>query len=255
MKRIETLSELELLVNGMNLATSLGYHRKAEPEYKELTIVVDLETSGFIVGFGNKPSCQALQLAARVLQTLPAADKIGFNEYIKLEADKYIICKDAMAAHGIDVEILKKAEPWATVMSKLWEWIQGLYDRWKPETVTLIGYSSSHFDSRFIIKGATEAKLDIPPYLQFADAYHILQQWVPEKFPDRMKRKLATVFTEFVGYEVNPKLLHEAWPDTLVLTAILLAANAIARVDSRSPLVALLKASHLNPGVQSLLKK
>lgn len=254
MKRIETLSELELLVNGMSLATSLGYHRDLKPDYKDLTIVVDLETSGFIVNMGNKPSCQALQLAARVLQTLPATDKIGFNEYIKLEADKYIICKEAMAAHGINEEVLKKAAPWATVMTRLWEWIQRLYDRWKPETVTLIGYSSSHFDSRFIIKGAAEAKLAIPAYLQFADAYHILQQWVPERFPERMRRKLASVFTEFVGYEVNPKLLHEAWPDTLVLTAILLAANAIALVDSRSPLVPLLKASHQNPSVQSLLK-
>lgn len=134
------------------------------------------------------------------------------------------------------------------------QWLEELYETWKPCTITLVGYSGNHFDSRFVIKGARLAQKVIPKYVQFADARTVLNQFVPEEMKKCEKQKLANVFERLVHTKVNEEMLHSAYTDTLVLTAILLAANAIVRVDCRSPLIPLFAASHESPLVQDALK-
>lgn len=252
MARIETIQELELLVNGMTLATSLGYHRESKEGFRDLSVVIDLETTGFVVSPHN--TCQVVQIAARVLQNMPDNKEYKFDSLVKLERDRYIVTQAAMKAHGISEERLANADAWPIVSKRFFDWLQVLFELWKPETITLVGYSSSHFDSKFIIKGASLAQLQIPPYLRFADAFHVLQCYVSKEFQSCEKKRLVDVFQRFTGHELNPALLHEAWPDTLVLSAILLAANAMARVDVRNPLIRMFHDSHENDTVKSLLR-
>jgi len=249
MTRIETIQELEFLVHGMTLATSLGFHRESKEGFRDLSVVFDLETTGFA-----PHTCQIVQIAARVLQNMPDNKEYKFDSLVKLERDKYIVTQAAMKAHGISEERLATADNWPTVSKRFFDWLQVLFELWKPETITLVGYSNSHFDSKFIIKSASMAQLRIPPYLRFADAFHVLQCYVSKEFQSCESKKLSSVFQRFTGHELNPALLHEAWPDTLILSAVLLAANAMARVDVRNPLIRMFHDSHENDAVKSLLK-
>lgn len=252
MPRVDSLAELQCLVNGMTLATSFGFHREAKEGYRDLTVVYDLETTGFTAN--SLHSCQVVQVAARVLQNMPDNKEYKFDSLVKLERDKFIVSHAAMKAHGIDEKRLAAADPWPDVWKRFFDWLQTLFELWNPETITLVAYSSSHMDTKFVIRGATVAKIPIPGYLRFADAYHVLQCFTSKEFQGCPRKRLIDVFERFTGHELNPELLHEAWPDTLTLSAVLLAANAMVRVDVRSPLVVLLHDSHMNDTVQNLLR-
>lgn len=65
----------------------------------------------------------------------------------------------------------------------------------------------------------------------------MLKQSLPPGWKDLENQKLRTVFQSLTPFRIDEKETHDAKVDTLMLAAVLYAAQASTRIDSRSSLL------------------
>jgi len=239
-RTLNTVTDLEDVVCAMQEATSLEFVKTPG----ELLVAVDLETSGL-----SPERNQVLSVYCHVVhRVIEYKEPLYFDALVRLEESRFKIDPEAMKVNGLSRDILEldTVPTWEQVTFKLREWLGTLYVSLQAKCVTLISYSGRHFDSSFLHQGFRLAKLQVPSWLRFADAYNVVQQLVPGEMlqlpinpqTGRRIQKQVTVFHQLTPYFVPEKLLHSAKADTLLLVIILLTGHAKTSIDTRSSLLA-----------------
>lgn len=223
---------LSLIVEAMTQATSLQYVRANG----ELLVAYDLETTGL-----DPKKHQILSMHFRVLHRVPELKSPNeFGSMVRMEPDRFQWDAKAFEINKMDPEEMQKPcySKIEEVMPKLYEWLRTLFLELGAKMVTLVGYSGSHFDTKFIRQALTLAHLPASPsWLSFSDARVALRQLLPPGWKDLPNQKLLTVFHSLTPFRVDEKDTHSAKVDTLMLTIVLYTAQATTRIDSKSSLL------------------
>lgn len=227
-----TATTLPLVVEAMAHASSLQYLRANG----ELVIVYDLETTGL-----DPKKHQILSMHFRVLtRASELKSSPEFGSTVRMEPNRFEWTEDAFKANRLDpLDLQKDCHPLIEeVMPKLYEWLRSVYLETHAKMVTLVAYSGSHFDTRFLKQALILAKLPgCPGWLSFSDARKVLKQLLPPGWKELENQKLRTVFHSLTPFWIDEKETHQAKVDTLMLAAILYSAQASTRIDSRSSLL------------------
>lgn len=215
-----TATTLPLVVEAMAHASSLQYLRANG----ELLIVYDLETTGL-----DPKKNQILTMHFHVLtRASELKSPLEFGSTVRMQPDRFEWTTKAFGINRLDpLEMQKECHlPIEEVMPKLYEWLRSVYLETHAKMVTLVAYSGRHFDTRFLKQALILAKLPgCPGWLSYSDALNVLTQLLPPGWKGLENQKLLTVFQSLTPFRIDEKEAHSAKVDTLMLAAVLYAAQ------------------------------